>query len=48
MDLLFVILLLAVLIAIYDLIRRVNNNVLKQAEELKKLREDLHKNNIEN
>ncbi|WP_169834547.1 hypothetical protein [Paenisporosarcina indica] len=48
MDLLFVILLLAVLIAIYDSIRRVNNNVLKQAEELKKLREELHKNNSEN
>ena len=48
MDLLFVILLLAVLIAIYDLIRRVNNNVLKQAEELKKLRADKKKNNNEN
>jgi len=48
MDLLFVILLLALLIAIYDLIRRVNINVLKQAEELKKLREDLHKYNNEN
>ena len=48
MDLLFVILLLAVLIAMYDSIRRVNNNVLKQTEELKKIREELHKNNNKN
>ncbi|MFC6040453.1 hypothetical protein ACFPYN_13580 [Paenisporosarcina macmurdoensis] len=44
MDLLFVILLFAVLIALYDSIRRVSKNVLKQTEELQKLREELQKN----
>lgn len=44
MDWVFVILLLAILLGIYDLIRRVNINILRQTKELKKIRE-LHENN---
>jgi putative Mn2+ efflux pump MntP len=45
MDLLFLILIFAGLFAIYDAIRKVNNNILEQTEELKKIREELTKNN---
>ncbi len=41
MDLFFIILLFAILFAIYDLIRKTNKNIDKQTEELKKLREEL-------
>jgi len=41
-DLLFVILIFAALIGIYDVIRRVNQNVLEQKEEIKKLREEIN------
>ncbi|MCZ2260139.1 hypothetical protein [Sporosarcina sp. G11-34] len=43
MDLLFIILLFAVLFAIYDLIRKANKSIQEQTEEIKKLREDLTK-----
>jgi putative Mn2+ efflux pump MntP len=45
MDLLFLILIFTGLFAIYDAIRKVNNNILEQTEELKKIREELTKNN---
>lgn len=37
MEILVIILLFAALFAIYDLIRRTNENILKQTEEIKKL-----------
>jgi putative Mn2+ efflux pump MntP len=45
MELLFLILIFAGLFAIYDAIRKVNNNILEQTEELKKIRAELTKNN---
>lgn len=39
---LFAILIFVGLFAIYDLIRRLNNNVLEQTEEIKKLRNELN------
>ncbi|MFV8829768.1 hypothetical protein ACNSTQ_18545 [Alkalihalobacterium sp. APHAB7] len=39
------VLLFAGLFAIYDAIRKVNNNILEQTEELKKIREELKENN---
>ncbi|WP_170885464.1 hypothetical protein [Bacillus alkalicellulosilyticus] len=45
MDLLFLILIFTSLFAIYDSIRRVNNNILNQTEELKKIREAIEENN---
>lgn len=44
MDLFYVVLLFIILIAILDSIRRVNISILKQTEELKKIREELHNN----
>lgn len=44
MDTVFIILILLVLIGIYDLIRRVNAQSIKQTEELKLIREELRKN----
>jgi len=41
MELLVIILIFAGIFAIYDSIRRVNNTILVQTEELKKLREEL-------
>ena len=46
MDLLFIILILVILLGIYDLIRRVNVNLVKQTNELKTIREELSKNKI--
>lgn len=45
MDILILILLFAGMFAIYDAIRKVNNNILDQTEEIKKVREELSKNN---
>lgn len=44
MDTVFIILILLVLIGIYDLIRRINAQSIKQTEELKLIREELRKN----
>jgi len=41
MGLLFVILIIAGIIAIYDSIRQVNKNILAQTEEIKRLREEI-------
>ncbi|MER2112335.1 MAG: hypothetical protein ABS960_06550 [Solibacillus isronensis] len=46
MDLLFIILILVILLGIYDLLRRVNANLVKQTNELKTIREELSKNKI--
>ncbi|MCL7749429.1 hypothetical protein [Halalkalibacter alkaliphilus] len=45
MELLIAILLFTGLFAIYDAIRKVNNNILKQTEEIIKLREEMTKHN---
>lgn len=42
MGILFAILFFVGLFAIYDLIRRMNNNILEQTEEIKKLREEIN------
>jgi hypothetical protein len=39
MDYLLLILIFAAMFAIYDAIRKVNNNILRQTEEIKKLNE---------
>ncbi|MFC4799548.1 hypothetical protein ACFPA1_09275 [Neobacillus sp. GCM10023253] len=43
MDLLVGFLIFAGIFAIYDALRKVNNNILDQTEEIKKLREELAK-----
>lgn len=43
MELLFVILLFVMLIAIYDMVRRVNKNILEQTDEIKKLHDNLRR-----
>ena len=45
MESLILVLLFAGMFAIYDAIRKVNNNILDQTEELKKIREELQENN---
>ncbi|WP_342443582.1 hypothetical protein MHB65_11615 [Lysinibacillus sp. FSL K6-0075] len=45
MELLFVIVIFAGILAIYDSIRRVHNTILEQTEEIKKLREELKNKN---
>ncbi|WP_312475756.1 hypothetical protein [Neobacillus sp.] len=45
MDLLVGFLVFAGIFAIYDALRKVNNNILDQTEEIKKLREELSKGN---
>lgn len=45
MELLVTILIFAGIFAIYDSIRRVNNTILEQTKELKKLREELNSKN---
>lgn len=42
MGTLFAILIFVGLFAIYDLIRRMNNNILEQTEEIKKLRDEIN------
>ena len=37
----FIILLFVILLAIYDMVRRVNRNILEQTGEIKKLHENL-------
>ncbi|WP_238343493.1 hypothetical protein [Gracilibacillus saliphilus] len=44
MEILFLILIFAGIFGIYDVIRKVNNNILEQTEELKKIREQLKEN----
>ncbi|MCT2536314.1 hypothetical protein NC661_13245 [Aquibacillus koreensis] len=44
MDILILVLIFMGIFALYDAIRKVNNNITEQTEELKKLREDLRKN----
>ncbi|MCT8140221.1 hypothetical protein H1D32_22480 [Anaerobacillus sp. CMMVII] len=44
MDVLLLIVIFAGIFAIYDAIRKVNNNILVQTEELKKIREQLEEN----
>ncbi|WP_243300034.1 hypothetical protein [Bacillus litorisediminis] len=41
MDLLIGLLLFAGIFAVYDALRKINNNILDQTEEIKKLREEL-------
>ena len=43
MDLLVGFLVFAGIFALYDALRRVNNNIIDQTEEIKKLREELTK-----
>ncbi|MGG1401682.1 hypothetical protein ABE288_28285 [Bacillus salipaludis] len=43
MDLLVGFLVFAAIFAVYDALRKVNNNILDQTEEIKKLREELAK-----
>ncbi|SMQ80912.1 hypothetical protein SAMN05444673_4035 [Bacillus sp. OV166] len=43
MDLLVGFLVFAGIFAVYDALRKVNNNILDQTEEIKKLREELSK-----
>ena len=45
MDFLVGFLIFAGIFALYDAIRKVNNNILEQTEEIKKLREELARNN---
>ncbi|SMQ68603.1 hypothetical protein SAMN05444673_1662 [Bacillus sp. OV166] len=45
MDLLVGFLIFAGIFALYDALRKVNNNILDQTVEIKKLREELAKNN---
>ncbi|WP_162829830.1 hypothetical protein [Neobacillus bataviensis] len=45
MDLLFGFLIFAGIFAVYDALRKVNNNILDQTEEIKKLHEELSKGN---
>ncbi|WP_018934447.1 hypothetical protein [Gracilibacillus lacisalsi] len=44
METLFLILIFAGIFGIYDAIRKVNNNILEQTEELKKIHEQLKEN----
>ena len=46
MDILLIILILVILIGIYDLLRRVNAQLIKQTDELKLIREELSKNKL--
>lgn len=41
MDLLFVIVLFVLLVAIYDMIKRTNKNIIEQSEEIKKMHDNL-------
>ncbi|WP_197025118.1 hypothetical protein [Paucisalibacillus sp. EB02] len=45
MESLFLVLIFAGVFALYDAIRKVNNNLLEQTKEIKKLREELMQNN---
>lgn len=45
MDILVGFLVFAGIFALYDALRKVNNNILDQTEEIKKLREELANNN---
>ena len=46
MGILFAILFFVGLYAIYDLIRRMNNNILEQTEEIKKLRDEINRRDL--
>ncbi|MFE1245325.1 hypothetical protein ACFW35_14445 [Fictibacillus sp. NPDC058756] len=45
MDYIFLFLIFAAMFAIYDAIRKVNNNILNQTKEIKKLNEHLKNSN---
>jgi uncharacterized protein YxeA len=47
MELLVLVMIFAGIFAIYDAIRKVNNNILKQTDEIKKIREVLTRSNKE-
>jgi hypothetical protein len=44
MDLVFGILMIAGIIAVYDTLRKVNRNILNMSQEIKKLRDELEQN----
>ncbi len=44
MEILFLILIFAGIFGVYDALRKVNNNILEQTEELEKIREQLKEN----
>jgi len=46
MGILFAILIFVGLFAIYDLIRRMNNNIIEQIEEIKKLRDEINNRDL--
>lgn len=46
MGILIAILIFVGLFAIYDLIRRMNNNIIEQTEELKKLRDEINQRDL--
>lgn len=46
MDLLFFIMTFGGIFAIFDALRKINNNILEQTEELKKIRDELIKKNF--
>ncbi|GAA0600854.1 hypothetical protein GCM10009001_16690 [Virgibacillus siamensis] len=47
MNFMFLILIFIGIFLVFDAIRKVNNNILEQTEELKRIREELMKNNKE-
>lgn len=46
MGILIAILIFVGLFAIYDLIRRINNNIIEQTEEIKKLRDEINQRDL--
>lgn len=46
MGILIAILIFVGLFAIYDLIRRMNNNIIEQTEEIKKLRDEINQRDL--
>ena len=46
MGILIAILIFVGLFAIYDLIRRMNNNIIEQTEEIKKLRDEIKQKDL--
>lgn len=46
MGILIAILIFVGLFAIYDLIRRMNNNIIEQTEEIKKLRDEIKQRDL--
>ena len=46
MGILIAILIFVGLFAIYDLVRRMNNNIIEQTEEIKKLRDEINQRDL--